>query len=367
MIGPTYPFRGGISHYTTFLYQHLKKKHDVELFSFKRQYPMWLYPGKTDRDPSKRPIEAIGEKKCFDVLNPLSWMIIAHKINQNKPDVLIIPWWVSFFGPPFGLISFLIRHFSKTKIMFICHNVHGHEATSIDDWVTHFVLRNAHACIVHSTEDERLLRLMCKDVQIYKTAHPNYRGFVVHQKSPYRFTSRPIKRLLFFGYVRQYKGLMYLLEALPEVLSKQEVQLFIVGEFWKDKTEYLRKIEHLGIQNHVVIIDRYVPNEDIPMYFESADVVVQPYISGTGSGVVQMAFAFNTPVVATTVGDLKEVISHGKTGFLVPPKNPQALAQAILDSLTEENQKKIRANIMNENDTCSWEKLGNIIEEFILN
>jgi glycosyltransferase involved in cell wall biosynthesis len=366
LIGPTVPFRGGISHHTTLLYRHLKARHQVEFFAFARQYPIWLFPGKTDIDPSKVHIEEAGAQKIINPWNPFCWVVVVKKIMISRPQVLIIPWWVSFWAPCFWAISFLVKIFGNTRILFLCHNVIEHEANVIDKILTGIVLRNGDGFIVQSENDkENLLKIFPRG-RVLKTFHPTYDVFDMNHindcdvRKRLRISGNVI---LFFGFVRPYKGLRYLILALPEVLAKVKVTLLVVGEFWKDKEEYLSLIQSLHLENRVMLVDEYIRNEDVKGVFSAADLVVQPYVSATGSGVIQTSFAFNKPVIATKVGSLPEIIVDGKTGYIVPPKSPKDLAEAIIRFFHERKGKIFSENIDKAKYKFSWDKIIDCIEE----
>jgi len=367
LIGPTHPFRGGISHYTTLLYRHLKKHHEIRFFSFTRQYPQWLFPGKTDIDPSRDHISEPGVYKLLDSMNPATWLKTVYKIVRFKPDLLIIPWWVSFWAPQFWTICVLVKALTGTNILFLCHNVVAHESKKPDKWLTKQVLNQGDFFIVHSEEDKRNLKKILPDAVVRKTFHPTYDVFNTGTcdgrgiKSKFGISG---KILLFFGFVREYKGLKYLLRAMPGILEDLDVTLFIVGEFWKDKDQYMDLISSLGIKDNVIIVDEYVPNEAVGNYFSAADLVVQPYVSATGSGVVQTAFGFARPVVATKVGCLPEVIAHEKTGFLVAPANSQKIVDSVKQYFTRTDVDAMRQNIIRENEKFSWRYLVKVIEDF---
>lgn len=370
LIGPTYPFRGGISHHTTLLYRHLQKRHKTFFLAFKRQYPKFLFPGKTDIDPSQTHIREEGVQKKLDSINPISWFIVARKIIKSDPDLVIIPWWVSFWALQFWTISLLIKIFASSKILFVCHNVVEHESKWTDNLLTRFVLKNGDFFIVHSEEDQQNLLTIFPEARVKKSFHPNYNVFNTGGFDPDKIRKKygiEGKIILFFGFVREYKGLKYLIKALPEVLSEITVTLFIVGEFWQDKEEYLYLIDNLGIKENIIIIDDYIPNEEVGFYFSAADLVVQPYTSATGSGIVQMAFGFNKPVVATMVGCLPEVVEGGKTGYLVQPRSSQELAEAIIKYFQENNAEQFKKNIEQESYKFSWDRMVDDIENFIYN
>lgn len=365
LIGPTYPFRGGIAHYTTLLYKHLKKPHEVRFFAFERQYPGWLFPGRSDRDPSLTPILEPGALRVIDSLNPATWLRTAREIVRGNFDAVVLPWWVSFWAPQFLAIVLYVKQHSRAKIFFICHNVVAHESKAYDRLLTRLVLKTGDGFLVHSLEDENNLRDMIPDARICRRFHPTYDAF--GGVGPDAGTCRESLGvsghiLLFFGFVREYKGLKYLLFAMPAILAEIPVTLLLVGEFWKDKAVYLRMIEDLGIERQVRIIDRYVPNEDVGRYFTAADLVVQPYVSATGSGVVQMAFGFNKPVVATAVGSLPEIVEHGETGFLVPAGDASAISQAVVRFFREDNALIFSENIRNRQYRFSWDHLVSGLE-----
>ncbi len=366
IIGPTYPFRGGISHYTTLLYQHLCHRHTVEFFTFTRQYPKWLFPGKSDRDPSLAPLREENVRPLLDSMNPFTWIKTAKAISQFAPDLLIIPWWVAFWAPQFWTVSTLVRRSGKTKILFLCHNVAEHEANRLTHFLTAKVLGTGDYFIAQSEEDLQRLRNMLPHANMRKGFHPTYDVF-----NQGEFDADALRRrlgiigkvILFFGFVREYKGLKFLIQAMPEILAQERVTLLVVGEFWKDKHEYMQLINELGLEDQIVIVDEYVPNEDVGNYFSLANLVVQPYLSATGSGVVQTAFGFNKPVVATKVGSLPEVVTHGETGYLVPPASAKALAAMTVKYFQEEKEREFSENIQKENDKFSWGKLVDLIED----
>ncbi|MBW1785003.1 MAG: glycosyltransferase [Deltaproteobacteria bacterium] len=310
---------------------------------------------------------AEGVFPLIDSMNPWTWIKAGVAVVRARADMVVIPWWVSFWAPQFWMVSAITRLFSKSKILFLCHNVMEHESGWWDQLATRQVLRMGHFHIVHSEEDRRALLAMLPGAQVRKSFHPTYDVFDFGHVRPERVRARyglSGKVILFFGFVREYKGLKYLLRALPEVLAEIDVTLLVVGEFWKDKAEYIRLVDELELGGHVVLVDRYVPNEEVGDFFAASDLVVQPYTSATGSGVIQLAFGFGKPVVATRVGCLTEVISEGKTGYLVPPEAPGHLAKAILRFFKEDKEHEFSNNIRKENYRFSWGNLIDVIDEF---
>jgi glycosyltransferase involved in cell wall biosynthesis len=365
LIGPTYPFRGGIAHYTTLLCRALRQSHEVKFISFKRQYPRILFPGKSDRDPSKKPLRIEEVDYIIDSMNPLTWMDAVQAIKEYKPEKVVIPWWVSFWAPQFWFILTMVKRSLKSELVFICHNVVEHESNFFKKMATRAVLSKAHRLITHSKEEtDRLKDHLGEHVNVITAFHPTYadmsnKKYSKEQAKEKLGLTRNV--LLFFGFVRKYKGLDILLDAIPIVLKEKEVTLLIVGEFWKDKQKYLSKISRLGISKKVVIVDEYIPNEEIGLYFAAADLVVQPYISATGSGICQLAYGFDRPVIATNVGCLPEVIENGINGRIVEPGDAQCLAEAVLESLHPDNLKKFTLNAALTKEKFSWQKMAAII------
>lgn len=366
IIGPTYPFRGGISHYTTLLFKYLKKSNLTTFIAFKRQYPQWLYPGKTDLDLSKKPMREDGVVHMLDSLNPLSWWKVAQKIRSIKANLVIIPWWTSFWTVPFFCIIKLIKRGSAAKVLFICHNVKEHESSSINRFCTRLILSMGDYHIVHSKEEYDNLKKILPGSNVIQGFHPTYenlQGEKYSKESAREKLQVGGRLLLFFGFIRPYKGLINLLTAMPEVLETlgPDVVLMVVGECWEDEQQYSDKIDELGIKEHVLRVNKYVPNEQISLYFSAADLVVIPYSSATGSGILQVAFGCEKPVVATRVGALADDVVEGKTGYLVAPDDPKGLAVAIARFFIEEKSETFSANIRQTRDRFSWDRMVDLI------
>ena len=370
VIGPTYPFRGGIAHHTTLLYRALRKKHATKFYAFKRQYPRWLFPGRTDVDSSGIVIEEDSAEYILDSFNPLSWWNVFRKIKANEPDLVIFPWWVSFWTPQFWTITSLVRQFTRSKILFICHNVVAHESKFLDELCTRLVLKKGNYFIVHSKEDLKNLKKILPEANVKKVFHPVYDVFKfekISKENAQQQLGVEGNILLFFGFVRPYKGLKYLIEAMPLILERVKVTLLVVGECWDDQEHYMRRAEELGIDTHVKVIDTYVPNEDVETYFVACDVVVLPYISGTGSGVAQIAFSFDRPIIATNVGCLPEIVESGKTGFIVKAASPDEIADAVVRFYEEDKEAEFVKKIIEEKEKYSWDRMVEVIEKFLEN
>ncbi|MFL5804300.1 MAG: glycosyltransferase [Roseiflexaceae bacterium] len=353
VVGPTYPYRGGIAHYTTLLVKHLREAgHWTRLYSFTRQYPRWLFPGKTDKDTSTAPLKVDCEY-ILDPVNPITWWRLYRKVRADAPDILLLQWWVPYWTPCLTAISRWIKRNTNIPIVYICHNVVPHEGGgALDRRLAMTVLRQGDAFIVHSEQDRLRLHALLPQVSVLKAPIPTYAD-LAQQSTPVACNDlrgqlglpddRPIA--LFFGFVRPYKGLEHLVQALPLVLQKLPIHLLVVGEFWTSPEFYRRYAREFGVEHAVSFVNRYVPNEDLRAYFDLADVVVLPYISATQSAVVQLAFGFGKPVITTRVGGLHEVVHDGVNGLVVPPQDEAALANAIVRYFVEQLQAPFQERI----------------------
>lgn len=367
VVGPTYPFRGGISHYNTLLCGHLQKHHDVWLFSFRQQYPRWLFPGRDDRDPSHRPLQTTNTP-ILDPMNPLSWWQTGRGVVAIKPDLLILHWWVTFWALPFAAIARIVRR-RGVPVLYLCHNVLPHEEKPWDRVLARMALSQGNQFIVMARAEGQRLKTLLPGATVHRISLPSYAALaeVEHPLPPEKARRRlglaPKKPVaLFFGFVRPYKGLRFLLEAMPEVLAQVEMHLLIVGEFWEGKETYLEIINCLGIGEAVTIVDRYVSNEEAVVYFSAADVVVLPYIDVTQSAVVQLAYGFGKPVITTSVGDLLDVVKHQQTGLIVPPANTAALAEALTRFFCQRLQQPMREIILSRQKEFSWTHLERLLD-----
>ena len=371
LIGTAYPMRGGIAHYIAQLYKHfIKKNHQVRVISFKRQYPSIFFPGKTQQDLSEE-VEVIPSKPMLDSIGPLSWIKPFLEIYRYQPDLIVFKYWMPFFAPCYAAISFLTRLFTKSKILYICDNIVPHESNPLDKFLTKIGLWNVHFFITMSRTVLKSLLDFKPNANYRMAPHPVYDNFKINYD---QLTARKELNIepndnviLFFGYVRQYKGLHILLQALPDVLKKMKVTCLVAGEFYDDKSKYLKLIHDLKLEDHVKIFDDYIPNEKVGMFYAAADVVVLPYISATQSGIIQIAYHFNKPVITSDVGGLPEVTEHGKTGYIVPAGDARALAEAIVAFFAKNNKQQFADFIKNYKQRFSWDRLIAEIEAFMGN
>lgn len=364
LLGTAYPLRGGIAHYNALLAQHLGKRHHVEVVTFKRQYPEFLFPGKTQRE-SGEPAIAIASEQHIDSINPLNWVRVGLKLRRRNADLVIFKYWLPFFGPCFGTICRLIRWGKTTRVLAICDNVIPHERRPGDQLFTRYAFGAVDAFIVQSDAVERDLHTMVKHPRYKKVAHPVYEifGEPVSKGEARRQLQIPDGNvLLFFGYIRPYKGLHLLIDALNMLKQRLEVTALVVGEFYEDEEPYRQHLRKVGVEHMVRLVAEYVPNEKVAKYFCAADVVVLPYLSATQSGITQIAYNFNKPVIATNVGGLAEVVIDGVSGLVVRPNDAVALADAIVRFYTERLEEKLSAGVREEKKKYSWDAMVEAIE-----
>lgn len=359
IVGPVYPYKGGIAHYTGLLCKNLREQFETQMISFEMQYPKILFR-KEQKDFENNSFEVQGTKYILHTANPFNWGKCAREILAGKPDLVIFQWWHPYFAPCY---RGLLRRLKGVKTLFICHNVFPHERFPMDRALTKMVLKKGDFFITHSKTDAADLRSIRRDAAVCEAVHPTYDAFQFQN-----LTQREARQklglgeqeqvLLFFGFVREYKGLKHLIAALPEIAKRlPKVHLLIVGDFGKDKQEYLDLIAQHKAEQHLSIYDGYIPDQEVEQYFAASDLAVLPYESATQSGIVQIAYGFERPVVATSVGGLPDVVLHEKTGYLVPPRDPKALAEAVVRFFEEQKAEEFAGNIRREAARYSWDRM----------
>ncbi len=364
VLGPVYPFKGGISHYTGLMIRALSEKYETECVSYSMQYPKLLFK-KEQRDYGNRTFEIPDTHFIINTANPFNWGSAAKKIRALKPDLVIVQWWHPYFAPCYRGI---LKRLKGIRICFICHNVLPHERFAFDRALTKGTLKRGSCCVVHSGEDEKDLKTLLPSMPYRRNLHPTYnafrlRGIGREEARKELDFGQEEKILLFFGLVRKYKGLRYLIEAAPKIAAAVSgLRICVVGDFGKDKEEYTELIEKSGAKDCFTIRDGYVPDAEVEPYFAAADLCVCPYVSATQSGIVQIAFGFGLPVVATKVGGLPEAVTDKKTGFIVPPEDPEALAGAIIRYFAEDLAESFQKNVEEEKERFSWDRMVETIE-----
>lgn len=367
LVGPVYPYRGGIAHYTTLLHQALGASgHEVLLVSFRRQYPRWLFPGASDRDPSRRPLNAAGACFWLDSLNPFTWLTTFFRMRRYHPQVLVLQWWTSFWAPVWFTLALLNRLWLRAPLVFLCHNVLPHDAHPWERWLARLTLGRGGRFIVQSEQERQRLCEILPQAAVDVVPHPVYAMFAgqrIDQAEARQRLNLPEQApvLLFFGIVRPYKGLADLVEALPMVReTAPDIRLVVAGEFWEDKATYLARLRQLQLDDIVQIDDRYIPNEEVGLYFSAADALVAPYRMQTGSGVTELARGFDLPVITLAPG----LAAHDRGGrpdmTHSGDSRPAMLAAAILTFLDQRDDQPAPSAQVDE--TLSWYKIVAALE-----
>ena len=369
VIGPAHPYRGGIVQFLAVLCSELKAKdHLLACFNFTRQYPSFLFPGRTQTTDAP-PAVAVGSERVLDSVNPFTWLQTYRKAKAFKPDAVILSWWTPFFGLCFWFISFLLRRLAKIPVIYVCHNVIPHEKRVVDVPLTRLALGEADFLVLLSQQSERELKDFLPRARYTALYHPRYSFFLKEGLARDEARARlglEGRALLFFGYVRPYKGLRVLLEAFGRYAPKDAAaRLLVVGEFYEERAPYEELIRRLELQDRVSLVDRYVSDEEVAVYFRACDLLVLPYLSATQSGVIQIAQSFGLPVVTTNVGGLPEVVQDGETGFLVPPRDPQALAAAIERFFTGDWGPKMAPHLKKAAERFSWDPVVEAVTSFV--
>jgi len=376
IVGTAYPMRGGIAQFNALLYKYLSAKNDVTMFSFKRQYPEFLFPGKTQYEQGEPTFKIPDKinKISVDSVNPINWINVGLKIAKVKPDLIIFKYWLPFLGPCFTIISVFAKFFSKAKVLFICDNVIPHEKRLGDRFFTKLAFSQVDYFIVMSKTVEEDLKKFSRGKPYKLIPHPVYNIFGERVskseakefiRKEFNIDTRNEKVILFFGYIRKYKGLNYLIDAMPEILKKLRLKLLIVGEFYEDEKKYFDQIESLKLRDSVEVVSDFVPDEKVRYFFSASDIVVLPYVNATQSGITQIAYYYDKPVIATDVGGLSEVVKNNETGFIIAPESSKAIANAVVKFYEENLEEKFSANANSEKKNYTWEKFVFSIENLV--
>ena len=361
IIGPAYPLRGGLSSYNELLASKLQKQgHQVKIITFSLQYPNFLFPGKTQYSNSLPP-DNLHIEVSLNSINPINWILLGRKIKNEKPDLVIFRFWMPFMGPCLGTLGRIIRRNKHTKIVAITDNIIPHEKRVGDRLLTSYFLKSCDAFLTMS-------KSVLNDFQSFHIAkpaifnpHPMYENFG-EQVDPVQAKKKlglDVEKnyVLFFGFIRKYKGLDTLLKAFSDQrLKEKNLQLIIAGEYYDSPQAYEQLIDDLELRNHVILANHYIEDSDVSLYFSAADLVAQTYKTATQSGVTQIAYYYNRPMLVTDVGGLSELVPHQKVGY-VTSQDTQEISDCIFDFYEHKRAPEFSKNIASERNKFTWESL----------
>jgi glycosyltransferase involved in cell wall biosynthesis len=369
LLGTAYPYRGGLATFNERLAaQFIAEGHEVELWTFTLQYPSFLFPGKTQYSTELPPAN-LTIRRVLNSCNLFSWLRVAYRLRKTAPDILICCYWMAFFAPAFGLVSRIVRRNAKTKTIALVHNMVPHEPSVLDRLFAPYFVHSQDAFVALS---ESVLKDI-ENIETHVTRNPSPvtpKSFIPHPV--YDHYGSPMSKseacaalglppdkdyMLFFGLVRAYKGLDLLLSAFAMVKDLlPDLQLIIAGEFYEDEDLYRAQISSLALSDRVIIRNEFIPDADLRKYFGAASLIVQPYKTATQSGVTQVAFHFEKPMLVTNVGGLGEIVHDHKMGYACNP-SPEVIAHCIADYYTNRRQDSYTRYLVSEKAKYSWSRL----------
>lgn len=359
-----FPFRGGIAQFNSLLYRTLEKKHEIKAYTFKRQYPEFLFPGETQFVTKDDKVDEISALQVLDSVNPISYISTSKKIKQFNPDILLTKYWMTFFGPSLG---YACKNVGKnTKRISILDNVIPHEKRFFDSFCNRYFLKNNDGFIVMSDAVLKDLLSLKPDAKYLRIDHPVYNHFpnkMNQDEARKKLKLDPSKKtLLFFGFIRDYKGLDLLIQAMNNL--DDTYQLIIAGEVYGSFEKYQKLIDDSIAQNRIHLFNHYIGDEEVSYYFSVADVCVLPYKSATQSGITAISHHYTLPIIATNVGGLHETIHHLKTGIIVDKPEVYLISEAIQLYFSSNSKEEYSNNIAIENEKNSWDNFADKLVEF---
>ncbi len=367
IIGSAHPLRGGIAAFNERLAKaFIEDGNDVEIFSFSLQYPGFLFPGKTQFSSDPAP-ENLKIHIRLNSINPINWISVGKEIARLKPDLIVVPFWLPFMGPCFGTILRKIRKNGHSKIVSVIHNMIPHEKRIGDKAFSRYFVKAVDAFIVMSKSVKEDIKLFAADKPCEFIPHPvydNYGKILSPIESRKSLELDPEgKYILFFGFIREYKGLDLLLEDMSdERIKNLGIKAIIAGEFYSDSKPYEELIDKIGIRESLILHTDFIPNAEVAPYFGAADIVVQPYKTATQSGISQLAYHFEKPMLVTNVGGLPEIVAQGKAGYVVSPES-SSIADAIVDFYINKRADEFQTFVKEEKKKYSWKNMVDGIKE----
>ncbi len=364
IIGTAHPFRGGLSAFNERLAKEfVAEGHDVTIYTFTLQYPNFLFPGKTQYTDEPAP-EGLKIVRCINSINPFNWIKVGRRIKKERFDVAIFCYWMSFMAPCFGSIARVIG--KDTKRVALVHNLIPHEKTVLDRVFPCYFVASMDGFSAMSKAVLNDINLMDKkNTPKTFSPHPIYDHFGTMMNREEALSELGLENeyryILFFGLIRAYKGLELLLKAFAdEQLHKYPVKLLIAGEFYESPEYYLEIIRENNLTEHVLICDEYIPDREVRVWFSAADIVVQPYLSATQSGISQIAYHFEKPMLVTNVGGLAEIVPDGKAGYVVEPDVTE-VANALVDFFENNRKENFEQGVKEEKKRFLWSSMTNAV------
>ena len=362
IVGTAYPFRGGLATFNQRLAQQFQAEgHHVEIITFTTQYPSFLFPGKTQFS-SEQPPADLTIRRAVNSCNPLTWWRVGRQLRKQRPDLVICCYWMAFFAPAFATIERIVHRNGHTRCIALVHNMIPHEPTLLDRLFAPSFVRHTDGFVAlsQSVVDD-IAKLGGQQKPKTFSPHPIYDhyGEPMTKAAACEALSLDPQNdyMLFFGLVRAYKGLDLLIDAFAEVKDElPKLHLLVAGEFYENEQTYREQIAAAGLNERVIIRNEFIADADLRKYFGAASLIVQPYRSATQSGVTQVAFHFEKPMLVTNVGGLSEIVHHGKMGYAVAP-DPTKIAESLLDYYTHNRQAAFTEYLIREKDKYAWSRL----------
>jgi len=361
LLGTAWPLRGGLASYNERLATEFQNQgHNVQIITFSLQYPSFLFPGKTQYSDSPKPAH-LNISAEVNSINPINWWTVGRKLRKQNPDLLIIKYWLPFMSPCFSTIAAMVRKNKHTQIVSILDNIIPHEKRLGDFFLSKLFVKKIHAFVAMSDQVMDDLGQFDTQKKRILSPHPlfdNFGAAVSREEALEKIKLNPAFRyVLFFGFIRDYKGLDLLLEAMADdEIRKMPIRLLVAGEYYNNEEQYQKIIKKFGIENQIILHNDFIADEDVRYYFCAADLIAQPYKTATQSGVTQIAYHFEKPMLVTNVGGLPEIVPHGKVGYVVEPE-PKPISKAIISFFKEEKSNDFLPYIRTEKKKYSWSRL----------
>ena len=361
IVGPAWPYRGGIADFDERIArEYIKKGDEVEIFTFTLQYPSFLFPGKTQYSPDPRP-EDLDIKRKVNSINPFNWIKVGRELKKKNADLLIIKFWLPLMAPCFGTIARIVKGNGKTKVVSILDNIIPHEHRPGDKILSKYFVSSIDAFIAMSKSVYDDLKSLNDKKPCLLSPHPIYDNFGTAVSREEAIGSLGLdpsaKYMLFFGFIRDYKGLDILLKAIAdERIKNSDIKLIVAGEFYNNSEKYFEMEKQLGLEGKIIWRTDFIADEQVKNYFCASDIIVQPYKTATQSGVTQIAYHFEMPMLVTNVGGLPEIVPNGKVGYSVEPE-AKVIADAISDFYCNGRYAEFVENIKEEKKKYSWDRM----------